>query len=75
MKFAHACLEPSTICTAPVNVTSPKRPKIESLRWNPEWLIYFLWYSFVGMGPRACIAWTLLMIVVVLVFVRNPKEK
>ena len=43
--------------------------------WNPEWWIYAWWYLFVGAGPVQCIAWTLLMIIVVLIVVRNPKEK
>ena len=48
---------------------------MSELSWNPEWWIYYLWYSFQGLGPRACIAWTLLMVIVVLIVVRNPKEK
>ena len=43
--------------------------------WSPEWWIYFLYYLFVGMGPVQCIAWTVVMVSAVLVFVRNPKEK
>ena len=63
------------MCIAAVAVTNLGKPKIESVRGNPEWLVYFLWYSFTSRGPEACIAWALLMIAVVLIVVRNPKEK